>query len=169
SASSSTARSGRFETDFIGRMARCRSDPHVHRRHGMAHNRYWNTAKLYDEDERAIVQDDIPFYLELADRCPGPVLELACGTGRVTLPLLRAGREVWGLDYSPHMLERLSRKLTACSAEERQRMHLLEADMADFRLPTRFSLIFIPFRSFQLLTETARAAACLQRACDHLN
>jgi len=134
----------------------------------MTYNRYWNTASLYDQDERAIVQDDIPFYLELADRCQGAILELGCGTGRVTLSLIRAGHEVWGLDYSQRMLAQLSRKLSSCSHEVRSRLHLLEADMSDFRLPIRFRLIFIPFRSFQLLTDPEQAAACLECVRDHL-
>jgi len=134
----------------------------------MAYNRYWNAAMLYDQDERNIVRDDIPFYKELADRSRGPILELGCGTGRVTLPLIREGHEVWGLDYSSRMLERLSHKLSSCSQVEQNRMHMIEADMSDFQLPIRFQLIFIPFRSFQLLTDPEQAAACLQRVHVHL-
>ena len=48
---------------------------------------------------------DNPFYLELARQCGGPVLELACGTGRVSIPLAEAGFAVTGLDASPPMVE----------------------------------------------------------------
>ena len=60
-------------------------------------------ARLYDLD---LTDDpgDLDLYLALADRADGPVLELACGTGRVLIPTARAGITITGLDVSPHML-----------------------------------------------------------------
>lgn len=134
----------------------------------MPYNRYLNTAMLYDLDRRDIVQADIPFYLALANRTRGDILELACGTGRVTIPLIQAGHRVWGLDYSTRMLERLSQKSAACTAEEQGRLAVVEANMCDFHLPSRYPLIILPFRSFQLLTEPLQPLACLQRVHEHL-
>ena len=54
---------------------------------------------LYDS-----FSDDIPFYTDLARTTPGPVCELACGTGRVSVPLALAGVEVHGFDVSDAML-----------------------------------------------------------------
>ncbi|MBA7497765.1 hypothetical protein ES704_00497 [subsurface metagenome] len=49
-------------------------------------NLYRVTASLYDFDQRNITKDDISFYLEYATKLHGSILELACGTGRVTIP-----------------------------------------------------------------------------------
>ena len=48
---------------------------------------------------------DIPFYVEESKKAGSPVLELACGTGRVTIPVAEAGIEVVGIDSSAAMLE----------------------------------------------------------------
>lgn len=94
---------------------------------------------------------DIPFYLEEARGTGGPVLELGCGTGRVTLPLAAAGLEVVGLDRAPGMLALAREKLKALAPEAQARVTLLEGDMRDFRLDRPFPLILIPYRSFQYL------------------
>ena len=60
-------------------------------------------SELYDSHYAAeIMHRDVALWLSLAQQTGGPVLELACGTGRVLLPLARAGYEVTGLDLSPH-------------------------------------------------------------------
>lgn len=46
-------------------------------------------------------QDDLAFYLAYARQAAGPVLEIGCGTGRVTIPLAAHGIEITGLDVSP--------------------------------------------------------------------
>src|SRR5512134_1834309 len=55
-------------------------------------------------------QNDVPFYLSQAQMARGPVLEIGCGTGRVTIPLAAAGAEITGLDVSASMLEEAKRK-----------------------------------------------------------
>ena len=54
---------------------------------------------------------DIPFYVDLAKRAGGPVLEIACGTGRVLLPIARAGIAIDGVDNSAAMLGVLKARL----------------------------------------------------------
>ena len=94
------------------------------------------------------VREDIPFYVGEARRAGGPVLELGCGTGRVTVPIAEAGVEIVGLDSSEAMLEVASRKLERLSLESAAT--LTKGDMA--RLPAeydgRFSLVIVPFRGF---------------------
>ena len=63
-------------------------------------NRYARWAEFYDLDPRNLYTDDIAFYLKHAGRKGGEVLELGCGTGRIALPLARAGFRVTGLDHS---------------------------------------------------------------------
>src|SRR5215467_6151990 len=60
-------------------------------------------ARFYDLDTEGITAD-LPFWVSLARRTGGPVLEVACGTGRVLVPLARAGFSVVGVDLSAAML-----------------------------------------------------------------
>ena len=64
-------------------------------------------APFYDwENARTLGRRDVPFWRRVASRANGPVLELGCGTGRVTVPLAKAGVNVIGIDRSAAMLER---------------------------------------------------------------
>jgi SAM-dependent methyltransferase len=72
---------------------------------------YEQTAKYYDL-VHAELKDDIPLVLTLAGQGKGPILELGCGTGRLLLPLARAGYEVIGLDNSPAMLAKAKARLS---------------------------------------------------------
>lgn len=84
---------------------------------------------------------DLDFYLGLASKTAGEVLDIGCGTGRVILPLLKAGRRVTGMDISPHMLEIAKQKL----AKEGFSPPLVLGDMKDFCLRQKFGLIIIPY------------------------
>ena len=99
-------------------------------------------ANIYDAVFSYVV-DDIPFYLDEAKRSGGPVLELGCGTGRVSIPIALSGIELVGLDSSTAMLERAQQKAESTGATG---LSLLQADMRNFSLPDKFSLIIIPFR-----------------------
>lgn len=129
---------------------------------------YSATARHYDGIYANRGLDDVPFYLELAARCSGPILELAAGTGRVTIPLARAGHQVTALDINPAMLDQLKAKLEQEPAEVRERITLVVADMTDFSLEQRFGLILTPFRGFQHLLESTAQRACLRSAAAHL-
>jgi SAM-dependent methyltransferase len=88
---------------------------------------------------------DIPFYLEACRRAKGAVLELCCGSGRLTLPLLEAGIDIMGVDFTPDMLAAARRK-----ASERGLPDVfLQGDMLKLRLKKKFKLVFIPFSSIQ--------------------
>ncbi len=124
-------------------------------------------AEVYD----AVYGDfgDIAFWQAMADQATeGPLLELGCGTGRVLLPLARAGREVTGIDAAPHMLERLSAKLQAEPREVRERVSVLEADMTSFDLGSRFAQVICAFGSFHHVRTTEQQLACLERCRSHL-
>jgi SAM-dependent methyltransferase len=124
-------------------------------------------AALYD----AIYgdRDDAAFWgatAAAAGNCP--ILELGCGTGRVLLPLARAGYEITGLDLAPHMIERCHAKLQPEPPEVRQGVRLLVADMTSFELRRRFALITVPFAGFQHLRTVEQQLACLDRCRAHL-
>ncbi len=106
----------------------------------------------------------IDFYVGLAKEAKGPVLEIACGTGRITLPCLRAGADVDGLDLYQPMLDTLRRK----AAAEGFTPTLTQGDMANFHLPRRYTLVTITFNAFiHNLTQEAQLS-CLRCCRDHL-
>lgn len=106
----------------------------------------------------------LEFYLGLAKAAQGPVLDVACGTGRIMLPCLQAGVDVEGLDLYPGMLKRLREKASALGLNPR----LHEADMANFQLPRRYALIMIPFNAFVHNLTTEAQLATLQTCRGHL-
>jgi ubiquinone/menaquinone biosynthesis C-methylase UbiE len=132
-------------------------------------NSYKNTAHLYDTDDRDIVKDDVNFYIKQAENNHGEILEIACGTGRVTLPLVRAGFNVDAFDLSSEMINEFIMKLNQESKEVQERIKLSQADMTDFNFNKKYRMIIIPFRSFQLLTETEQAIQCLTCIQHHLS
>lgn len=111
---------------------------------------------------------DIAFYVELARSAGHRVLELACGTGQVAIPLAEAGLEVTGLDRSVAMLRIAQAKRARLAPESRARLRFVEGDMATFALDDQFDIVIIPFRSFQALLTPDLQRSCLVRVRDHL-
>jgi len=100
----------------------------------------------YDDREN---DDGIAFYTALARETGGPVLEIACGTGRVTIPIARLGLDVTGLDPVPRMLDQARCKSAGLP------IRWVEADGRDFDLGDTFRLIFLTGNAFQqFLTNT---------------
>src|SRR3954463_15753251 len=99
-------------------------------------------ARSYDA-EYAVTRDasgDCAFYAALAREAGGPVLELACGTGRVLLPIAREGIPCVGLDHSQAMLDVLR------SRDPPPNLELALASMTDYDMGTaRFRLIYAAF------------------------
>jgi SAM-dependent methyltransferase len=131
---------------------------------------YAVTAKYYD-GAYAAKQDlvDLPFYLELAEQTAGPILEIACGTGRVLLPIARRGIEIHGVDNSRPMLKILEHSLAGEPRDVGERVTLHEGDMRDFRLGARFPLVIIPFRPMQHMHTVADQVSALTTAAFHLS
>lgn len=106
----------------------------------------------------------LDFYVTLARAAKGPVLDIACGTGRILLPCLQAGSDIEGLDLFEPMLRRLRTKAAALGLSPR----LHQADMSDFSLPRRFALVMIPFNAIiRNMTQEAQIR-CLQLCREHL-
>jgi ubiquinone/menaquinone biosynthesis C-methylase UbiE len=97
------------------------------------------------------IAGDVAFYEHLAHATGGEVLELACGTGRIALPLAERGLDITGVDASDGMLAIAERKRAALPAAARQRLTLVAQDMSELALDRRFGCIFVAFRSFQHL------------------
>src|SRR5882757_2873910 len=134
-------------------------------------------SELYDSfiadyyDESPVVSrrlQDVAFYREAVREFGDPVLELGCGTGRITMALAEAGKRITGLDLSERMLERAVKKRASLRVEARERLHLMQGDMARFDLGEKFRLIIIPFRPFQHLLEARQQVDCLDCVQKHL-
>jgi SAM-dependent methyltransferase len=135
------------------------------------------SSALYDGfiadyyDESPLVRGrtrDVNFYLDAVREYGDPVLELGCGTGRITLALAAAGHRVTGLDISERMLERCNQKLAGLPAEARERVHLVQGNMARFELGEKFQVVIIPFRPLQHLLDIEEQIACLESVRRHL-
>ena len=113
--------------------------------------------------------DDVEFYVEEALRAGGPVLEIACGTGRIVIPIAEAGVEILGLDISTTMLSVAREKVAGLDGAVRRRIQLVQGDMACFDLGPRFKLITIPYRSFLAMLTPEAQRSCLACAREHLD
>ncbi len=105
-------------------------------------------AEFYDAFHSTYAADRA-FYLKMARRNPGPLLELACGTGRIGIELIEAGADYFGMDASEGMLAMFRRKwITSGRSGEPP---LRQGDMRNFSLGRKFSVILITFNSLQHL------------------
>ncbi len=109
--------------------------------------------------------EDLPFYLELAARQGGPILELGCGTGRVLEPLSAAGNQVFGLDIDFSMLDYLRRRMMQTGA---QPLPVFQADMCSFCLRESFPLILLPCNTYSALAPEIRQGT-LEQVRRHLS
>lgn len=119
-------------------------------------------APFYDLYAQATF--DIPFFLQETTKSPGEVLELMAGTGRVSLPLVRAGVHLTCVDNAPEMLARLRQKL----AQEQLSAQVYEMDVRHLALHKQFDLILLPFHSFAELISPADRKQALERIYEHL-
>lgn len=100
--------------------------------------------------------EDLPYWLELARRQGSPILELGCGTGRVLLPLAKAGYQTTGLDNDPRMLEFLRSQVTP---DLKTSLEIVQADLISFELAKSFKLIILPCNTWTSLSQQQRKAA----------
>jgi SAM-dependent methyltransferase len=118
---------------------------------------YDRIARLYDPWSHSVTED-IEFYVEEARRSGGPVVELACGTGRIAVPVARAGVHVIGVDGSAAMLEVARERAAAAGVEELVDLRL--GDLRDPPVAERVPLVLVPFRSLlHMTTERDRERA----------
>lgn len=123
---------------------------------------FGKVADIYDSYVRA--DFDIDFWLNEACRQRGRVLELTAGTGRVSVPLLRAGVDLTCVDYCPEMLAVLKRKVS----HEGFVCNIIEMDITELSLPIQYDLIFIPFNSFSEIIDRKSQRRTLVHIKQHL-
>jgi ubiquinone/menaquinone biosynthesis C-methylase UbiE len=119
-------------------------------------------APFYDwENARTVARRDIPFWQRLAVANDGPVLELGCGTGRVALPVVKAGVPLVGIDLSAPMLARARARLPRARLAERALLVRGDIRHLPFRSRKGFGLVMAPYGILQSLTREKDLAATL--------
>jgi len=108
--------------------------------------------------------EDIDFYLKQTEKYGGPVLELACGTGRVTLAVAGKGIEVYGIDIAASMLSRAKAK----ALEKGFEVKFIRGDIRDFKIDRKFNLILLPFNSICHLHDLESIRACFTCVKEHI-
>jgi SAM-dependent methyltransferase len=127
---------------------------------------FYQDGRAYD----LVVQRDgyyvhgIEFWIAQARKAGGSVLELACGTGRIAIPLAQAGLAVTGIDRSAAMLDEAKRKSAAAGANVDWRL----ADMRDFRLGRKFPLVILAYNALCHLLTLEDFEACARCVRRHL-
>ncbi len=133
----------------------------------MKEDLYRDFAEVYDLFYQHM--EDVEFYINICKKYGEPVLELACGTGRVLIPLAKAGLKVIGLDISDSMLKVLESKLSGLNKEIREKISFLKGDAREFSLDERFNTIIMPFSSIVHLLNVDDALKTFKNAYRHLN
>jgi SAM-dependent methyltransferase len=129
---------------------------------------HYDDAALYDYEYRRR-RADVTFYRELARRRGADrILELGAGTGRVTVPLARDGRQVVAVDRSEAMLDRLRDRLARLPAPVAGRITPAVGDLRGFSVGGRFPLVIAAFNVLEHLYTRTEIDACLQRVAAHL-
>lgn len=111
---------------------------------------------------------DVPAYVEYARKFGPRILEFGSGTGRILVPLARAGFEVTGVDVSDDMMAMCRQKLDNESPEVRSRTRIIKADVVDLHLTDKFDLVIAPCNFINCLTGPDEGFAALQSAKRHL-
>lgn len=125
---------------------------------------YAAEARIYDSLSADLTTEDLPFYVDVAKASGAPVLELACGTGRILLPIAAAVGAGTGVDASPSMIEQARKRAQALGLADSVRLEV--GDIRTVDLHERYPLVIIPYSSlFQLATEDDLLAAlrCAKR------
>lgn len=129
---------------------------------------YYRDGVWYDA-EYVHIGGDIPYYVRVASETEGPLLELAAGTGRLTLPMARATRfPVVGLDLSPGMIARAEEKRAQLPPEVQDRLQFVVGDMRSVRLERQFQAVVLAFNTLMHMTEDADLEALLETVRVHL-
>jgi SAM-dependent methyltransferase len=126
--------------------------------------RYSHDALAWEYDYRhnKLAPGELEWYLKYARLTGGPILELACGTGRLLIAIAQAGYRIDGLDLSGAMLRLLKMKTRDLDPNTRRRIKLYQADMRRFSTPARYPLAILAYNSLQELETRADQLLCLK-------
>jgi SAM-dependent methyltransferase len=117
----------------------------------------------------SIKSDDFVWIRNYAGKTSLPVLELACGSGRILSILAEDGFEVYGLDISPTMLKLAQENILSLSPAARKKIFLTKGDMRNFEFSFKFGLIYIVDHSFSEIQTKNDQIKCLKSIYSHLS
>ncbi|MCF7858082.1 MAG: class I SAM-dependent methyltransferase [Candidatus Cloacimonetes bacterium] len=121
-------------------------------------------APYYDWEFELICtkqKEDVELWTAMAERFGAPILDLCCGSGRITTALALRGYNITAVDNSPEMLNILKNK-------QLKKVKTIVADIKDFNLKNQFQLAIISYSSFQQLLTLNDQIACLDNISKHL-
>ena len=119
-------------------------------------------APFYDwENARTVARRDVAFWQRLSAAQDRPVLELGCGTGRIALPVARAGARLIGIDLSAEMLARGRARLKRARLQDRALLVRGDIRSLPFRSRPGFGLVMAPYGILQSLTREKDLTATL--------
>lgn len=124
-------------------------------------------VKYYDATFGISGEAEVRWYLDKARTFGGPVLDLACGTGRLAILLARNAFDVTAVDRSAGMLDQLHAKLLAEPPEIQKRIRIHQQEMSDFSVGRKFNTIICCDAFFHNLT-VENQMKCLGRVAEHL-
>lgn len=124
---------------------------------------FYYDGRHYDAQQKNFAPD-IPFYLEQSVNYGDPILELACGTGRVSIPIAKSGFDVTGIDISSGMLN----SAAVDAAEAGAKINFIKGDIRNFEIDIKFALIIFPFNSIAHLLDLESVSGCFLSVKKHL-
>jgi len=137
------------------------------RAHSSTLNEGWHGwdeyADFYDwENAQTLDRRDVAFWQRMAQRAKGPILELGCGTGRVTIPVARTGAHVVGVDRSEEMLAYARRRINRARLAGSISCVRTDIRALPFKRSARFDLVMAPYGIVQSLIREADLAATIE-------
>jgi SAM-dependent methyltransferase len=131
-------------------------------------SKWW--GYIYDQmmaHQQDVVDANLRFYQANLQQVTGPVLECACGTGLILLPLLALGHDMYGFDISQSMLATLTMKAAQQGVDDIQRRISVQ-QLESFRYDQRFAAILIPTNTFSMLSTQEAQIRTLCNISTHL-
>ncbi len=122
---------------------------------------YAQIARYYDAEHQDMT-DDLGFYAALAEEYGTPIFEVASGTGRVMLPLARAGHAIHGIDIEPAMIER-AKERAAAQPGLQGKLTFIQGDILTYKSERQYPLVIFPYNGLLHFHEQEQQITLLKR------
>jgi ubiquinone/menaquinone biosynthesis C-methylase UbiE len=129
-------------------------------------NQYDSHAELYDQLYLGLPGEQ-EFYVSESLKYAPPVLEIGCGTGRVTIPVAQVGVDIVGIDNSDGLLKVANEKVKNIKNMPGN-IEFINADMRHFSIDKKFNLVIIPYRAFLHMHSVEDQKKTLRNIWNHL-
>jgi len=129
---------------------------------------FYDTIARYYDAENENMTYDLELYSSIAARVDGRILDIGCGTGRVTLHLAGEGHKLSGIDASSAMLARAQRKVKN-RIDLVDNVTLYEGNAIDFQYPEKYGLIIVPYNTLMHFHTPEDQLALLRHLPDAMN